>query len=274
MYRPPFMKHIKHILSLILITMIVSPQAFCQEELEYKRFRLERAICDAAVLRAPLKSGMDVAVSAIAVGKGSEFRKWTISEIRLNIERIRIRPDKTGKFYVTKESFFQIPAAVLFAAIGTQIDVGGSSLEKGIAKAGAAIGLGLLVLQAKGEIDGEQCVFNLDETLAGKIVDGRDFIEITVENRDLHLKDTVKIGLVRKPDIDEPLPDYNSMSKDELSKTVDDLKVRINTLEAEQGSYRYGKDPEFDSIQNKIGALETKRGLAYRAWYEKEAGQR
>lgn len=243
---------------------------FSQEELEYKRFRLERETCDVAVMYAPLPSGMDVAVSAIAFGKGSEFRKWTISEIRLNIERIRVKPNKAGKFYVTRESFFTIPAAVLFAAIGTQIDVGGSSLEKGIAKAGAAIGLGLLVLQAKGEIDGQQCVFNMDPALVDKISDGRDFIEITIENKDLHLKDTVKIGLVKKPQAILPGPDYNLMSREDLLKTVNDLKVEIKTLETEQGSYKYGSDPEYDSIQNKIEGLETKRGLAYKAWFEKK----
>jgi len=256
---------------LILILMLfLALRARAQEEVEYKRFKLERVTCDAAVVYQPLASGMDVAVSAIAFGRGAEFRKWTISRIRLNIERRRVRPAKSGKFYVRKESLFRIPAAVLFAAIGTQIDVGGSALEQGIGKAGAAIGLGLLVLQAKGEIGGEQCVFNIDAELLEKIVEGRDFIEIIIENTDLHLEDTVRIGLVKKSEAQVIRPDYKLMSSSDLIKMVDDLKIEINSLEIEQNSYKYGEDPEFDSIQNKIEGLETERALAYKAWFEKQ----
>jgi len=256
------------LLTLISIPVFIQP-AFSQEEVQYKKFKLENVSCDAGMLYRKTNNGMEIGVSAIATGFGAEFRKWDVADIRLYIDAERIRPDKSGKFYVKKESFFRIPAAVLFAALGTQIDVGGSSIEKGIAKAGMAVGLGLLVLQAHGEITGEKRVFILDKDLEDKIVDGRDAVEITVENEDLHENQTIRIGIAKTITETSGKAEFKKMSKPELQKLIDTLEGEVVTLEKEQEAYRYGIDAGYDEIQRKIEKRQTERGVAYKVWFEK-----
>ncbi|MFH0764746.1 MAG: hypothetical protein V1927_07090 [Candidatus Omnitrophota bacterium] len=256
------------VLTLIFIPVFIRP-AFSQEEAQYKKFKLENVSCDAGMLYRKTDNGMEIGVSAIATGRGAEFRKWNVADIRLYIDAERIRPDKSDKFYVKKESFFRIPAAVLFAILGTQIDVGGSSLEKGIAKAGMAAGLGLLVLQAHGEITGEARVFNLDKDLEDKIVGGRDAVEITVENEDLHEKQTIRIGIAKTIAETSREADFKKMGKPELQELIDTMEGEVVTLEKEQGAYRYGIDAEYDEIQRKIEKCQTERGIAYKVWFEK-----
>jgi len=260
---------IKSSIVIFALILFFSSAAFSQEEIQYRRFKLEKASCDVGLLYRNTTGGMDIAVSAIATGKGAEFRKWTISDIKLNIGGERIRPDRSGKFYTTEESFFRIPAAILFAAIGTQIDVSGSGLEKGIAKAGMAIGLGLLVLQARGEIAGENCVFNLSKDRVDRIEEGADAIDIIIENTDMHFKDTVKIGIAKAPSPAEVKTDRSKLSQDELLKKVDTLEGEVRELEKEQGPYKYGSDPQYDVIQRKIETLQTERALAYKTWFER-----
>lgn len=256
-------------LPLLALILLACHPAFSQEEVQYKKFKLENVSCDTGMFYRKTKDGMDIGVSAIATGKGAEFRKWDITDIRLYIDGERIRTDKTGKFYVRKESFFRIPAAVLFAALGTQIDVGGSSLEQGVAKAGMAVGLGLLVLQAHGEITGQKCVFNLDKDLEDKIVDGRDAIEITVENEDMHEKETIRIGIAKVLTETVKETEFDKMNKNDLQKLIDRLEGEVVALEKEQEMYRYGIDAEYDEIQRKVEKRQAERGMAYKVWFGK-----
>lgn len=257
--------------ALILAAIFFTDAGFSQEEVLYKKFKLENVTCDAGVLyRNRMPEGMDIGVSAIATGAGAEFRRWEIAGIILSIDSERMKPGKTGKFYTRKESFFRVPAAVLFAAIGAQVDASGSGLEKGIAKAGTALGLGLLVLQARGEITGQNCIFSLNRTMADRIKPGRDFLEITVENKGLHLKEAVKIGIIKPGGKSGGRFNYRMMSRNELADLINTLDGQIVTLEKNQAAYKYGSDPEHDEIQRKIEKLQAEKGIAYGKWLEKQ----
>ncbi|MDD5427640.1 MAG: hypothetical protein PHI58_00165 [Candidatus Omnitrophica bacterium] len=255
-----------------LWTGLAFSQAQPPEELEYKKFKLEKCACDAAILYRPTIKGMDIGVSAIATGKGAEYRKWRVTDIRIHSGDERIRPDQSDRFYVKEQSLFRIPAAVLFAAIGTQIGVSGSTLEKGIAKAGAAIGFGLLVLAAQGEITGEKAIFHLDDERAEKVLSGASFVEIKLEDSEQHWSDTIKIGIAKPAFKSDNKDIYDKMSRDELSKLIDDLGGRVTDLEKEQGVYKYGTNPEYDQIQSEIEDLQTQRGVAYKVLFEKING--
>jgi len=240
-----------------------------QEDLDYRKFKLENETCDVAILYRDKKDGADVAISAIAMGKGTNFRKWLVTDVRLRLGEERVRPDDYGKFYVRQESFFRLPAAVLFAALGTQINVSGSSLEQGIGKAGAAIGLGLLAWQAKGYIEGYKCSFHLNKEAADKIKAGRVFAEIKIENEDEHLQDTIKIGIAKRTTRADNKARYERMGQDDLAKLIASIGWRIKALGEEQASYKYGVDPKYDEIQFKIEDLETQRAIAHEIWFER-----
>jgi len=246
---------------------------FSQEETEYKRFKLEDASCDVGVRYKSFVQGLTVGISAIAAGKGAEFRNWNVSSIKMRIGDRRIRPDKDGKFYVTQESLFRIPAAVVFAAIGAFGEYGGSDFNNNFSKVAVALGLGLIALQAKGEITGERCVFYIDKDLADKIEDGKDNIEIVVENEGIHIRDTIKIGLIKPAGDTEKRYNFENMSEEEISKRMNLLKSEIILLEQQQASYKYGQDPQYDMIQRKIENAETERGIAYKTWFEKKYGR-
>jgi len=250
-------------------TIFQAADSFCQEELQYKNFKLEACACYVGVSYKKDGDKTRVGVSAIATGKGAEFRKWDILSVRLKVGDERIKPESEGKFYVRKESFFRVPAAVLFAVIGATADVPGTGLERGITQAGLAVGLGLLAMQARGEITGEKYFFTLDKETAAGIVEGRDFIEVAAEDQDMHLKETLKIGIIRTPSAAKRGPDYSRMSDVQLTGVLNTLEGRLNSLETEQASYKYGEDPEYDRIQKDIEEAETQRGIAYRAWLGK-----
>ena len=238
--------------ALFLILFCVCQNAFPQEETQYKKFKFERSACDVGVLYKVKPDGMLVGVSALATGKGAEFRHWEITDIRLYLENDIIKPDKTNKFYVTKESYFRVPAAILFFILGTQVDVGGTGLEQGIGKAGIAIGLGLLALQAKGDITGSDCIFHLDKNTVDNIDESRDTIRITIENQRLHEQETIRIGLARSLAKRAEEIDYSKMSQNDLVQMVDSLEIRVKDLEIKQENYKYGVDAEYDSIQKEI----------------------
>lgn len=262
-------KPIIKILAISVSIFFITSAAFSQEEIEYKKFKLENSSCDVGVRYKNTPKGIVVGVSAIATGKGDEFRKWKVSEIKLKLGGERYKPDKEGKFYVTEESLFRVPGAIVFAAIGALSDYGGSGLEEGISKTGAAIGFGLIALQANGEITGECCIFNVPAATVDKIEEGKDSIEILIENEDQHLKDIIKIGLIKPTGEMAKKFDYDKMNQGDLLSLVDDLKGRIVSLEKEQSEYKYGQDPEYDDIQRKIEKLETERGMAYKIWFER-----
>jgi hypothetical protein len=252
--------------------MIAAPDSYCQEEAHYRNIKMENCSCHVGVLYKKTSQATTIAVSAVAAGKGSEFRKWDITAIRLVCGGERIRPDKEEKFFVRKENFFRVPSAVLFAVIGgaAGANIGGSGLQQGINSAGLAVGLGLLTLAAKGEITGQKDFFTLNEKTADGVTSGRDFIKITAEDQDMHLKEDFKIGVI-KPlyALNAAFAGYKKMSDVELGRALDGMKDRIAALEGEQSSYRSGGDPEYDRIQKEIEDLESERGIVYRIWLEK-----
>ena len=257
------------VLGVPILYFAFAPCVFALEEVEYKKFKFEDASCDVGIRYRNTNNGMAVGVSAIATGKGAEFRKWSVSEIKLSMGGERFRPDTESKFYVTEESFFRVPGAIVIAAIGMLNDYGGSDFENGISKIGVGLGLGLIVLQAKGEITGERCVFNIPAKKVDDIKEGEDSIDILIENEGLHLKESIRIGLIR-PTADAALRfGFEKMGQAALLKKVDTLKVEIDSLEKEQADYKYGQDPKYDEIQRRIENLETERGMAYKTWLER-----
>lgn len=264
------MKRIAVISVLILTAALAAAIAYPQEEAQYKKFKMDNETTSAAIMYKITPDGMNVAVSAVTMGKGSEFRKWEVTDIRLRIAGEAVRPDSYGRFYVTKESIFRYPAAVLFAVIGGFSTYGQSGLSAGVTAAGMAIGLGLLATQAKGEITGQNASFKLSPELAGKIGPG-DAVEITTEDKDLHWKDLVRTGLMPPSAVSgNKAADYSGMTKDAIFKKMETMGSEIGELESRQASYKYGEDPEYDDIQRRIESLETERAFAYRAWYEKK----
>jgi hypothetical protein len=255
--------------SVIVAALLAALPVQASEEYQYKNFKMDNETTNAAIRYDTSPNGLDVTVSSVAMGKGSEFRKWEVTDIRLRIAGQAVRPVNYGVFYVTRESIFRYPAAVLFAAIGATT-VSGSTLKGAITDVGAAIGLGLLAAQAKGEITGEHASFKLPADLASKIGPG-DAIEITVEDKEMHWKDVIKTGLLAPSMLSQaPRTDYSAMSQAQVSGAIDTMKSEIESLETQQASYKYGEDPRYDDIQQKIEHLETERGLAYKVWYQRE----
>lgn len=265
------------LLSVIVLIAFLSTgsPSFSQEEIQYKRFNLEEVTCDVGILYRQTPQGMEIGVSAIATGRGAEFRKWKVKDIWLSLDDGKTRPARTDKFYVTKESLFRLPAAVVFVAIGA-FDKGpdGSQLSQGVTRAGMALGMGLLVLQAQGDIAGERCIFKVDQGQMDRMRDGADALEVTVEHPDLHLSETIRIGVAKLPLKEEKRYDFSRMSQDDLVKMVDTLGQEVEALERERKEFRYGVDPEYDTVQRKIEGLQTERGLAYKTWFEREQDRR
>ncbi len=256
----------------LLAAIVATPDYSYQEEIHYRNVKLENCECHIGIVYTKARDKNSIAVSAVATGKGAEFRKWNVSSIRLVVDGDRIRPDSEERFYVTKESLFRVPAAVLFAAIGIAagVNTGGSGLEKGVAAAGLGLGMGLLVLAAKGEINGTKSVFTVNKELDNSIKTDRDFIEITAEDEGMHLKETFKIALMKPFYAPGPSADYAKMSEAELSSALNSMRGRLAVLEEEQSSYRYGSDPEYDIIQRKIEDIQAERGIAYMLWLKKK----
>ncbi|MDP2913726.1 MAG: hypothetical protein Q8N91_06980 [Candidatus Omnitrophota bacterium] len=255
------------VLSVILSASVSFSQN--EEEAQYRKFKLENASCDVGLLYKNTPEGTGLGISAIATGKGAQFRRWKVTEIKLCIDGRILKAEGIKKFYVREESFWRVPAAVLFVALGIADSGNGSGLENGIGKAGVALGMGLLALQAKGDIEGKRAFFNLDKKTAENIQDGRDAIEIRIEDERLHLKDTIKIGIPKIRSGAAVKDDYSRMGQDDLIKLVDTLKYEIESLEKEQASYKYGADPGYDRIQREIEELQARRGMAYNRWLEK-----
>jgi hypothetical protein len=263
----------KKISMLLTCIMLYAGFSFSQEEVEYKKFKFDESSCDVGVHYKSGSKGLSIGVSAIAMGKGSEFRKWEVSGIKIDIDGKRFRPDKESFFYVTEASFFRVPCAILFAAIGAFGEYGGSDLNNNLSKIGVGLGMGFIALQAKGEITGKRCVFNISDDKLDKINEGRDFVDITIENEDLHLKEDIKIAVIRPRGELGDRYNFSGMTQDGISSLMDSLKDKIAELEKEQADYKYGQDPEFDVIQKKIELCETERGMAYKAWFDRKEGQ-
>jgi hypothetical protein len=257
---------------LLSLSLTLTPRVSCQQDTEYRRFRFDDADCDVGVRYKNTDKGLTIGVSALATGKGASFRKWNVTKIKIRIGNDRISPDKDAKFYVTEKNYFKVPAAIIFAAIGAFGEYGGSDLNNTMSKIGVSLGLFFIAMAAEGEITGQRCVFYIPKDVVSRIEEGKDNIEIDIANDDEHLNESVRIGLV-VPTIDtEKSYKFESMTADELSFRMDSLKSSISALEAEQSAYKYGLDPQFNVIQRKIETLETERGLAYKAWFEKKNG--
>jgi len=239
-----------------------------KDNAEYRQFTLGKVSCDAAVSYKTTKDGLEVKVAAVAYGKGSEFRKWDVTDIRLHIGREAITTENSSRFFVKKESVFRYPAAVVFAALGTQASAAGSGFNKAVTATGATIGFGLLALMAEGDITGERDIFTLSWDTADKITEPGDCILITVEDTDEHLKETVRIALMKAPP-EEPRFDFTHMRQDELLQIMDTLGAQINTIRNNQSKYKRGADKEYDEMQGRIEALETERAHAYKTWFER-----
>lgn len=151
---------------------------------------------------------MELKVAAVATGKGADFRKWEVIDIKLDAGGEVVRPSSSEKGWGGEESFFRLPAAFIFTAIGTQYERYGSECSSGktcsvtgqtaggdahpgykgsaaraIDKAGMAAGMGLLTSQAKGEIPILKCSFLLDRDLIAKFLEGKLKVRLNIENK-------------------------------------------------------------------------------------------
>lgn len=245
---------------------------FSDEEVEYKKFKFEASSCDVGVrYKSAQQKELLIGVSAIATGKGAEFRKWKVSDIKINFDGRRFRPAEESNFYVTEESLFRVPGAIVFAAIGAFGEYGGSNLNNNLSKIGVGLGMGLIALQANGEITGKRCVFKIPPDELDKIDAARDYIYIIIENEDLHLKESIKIAIMKPSGQLSDKYNFDKMTQGDLSKLMNTLKDKITMLEKEQTNYKYGQDPKFDVIQKEIESREAQRGMAYEAWFEKRS---
>lgn len=259
----------RKIVILLACIIFYAAPSFSYEEVEYKKFKFEELSCDAGVHYKSSQKGMLIGVSAIATGNGAEFRKWKVSDVKISIDGRRFRPDKESDFYVTEESLFRVPGAIVFAAIGAFGEYGGSNLNNNLSKIGVGLGMGLIALQAKGEITGKRCLFDIPPGELDKLNEGRDYIGILIENEGLHLKKYIKIAIIKPSGDLGDRYNFANMTQGGLSDLMNTLKGRIVALEKEQAGYKYGQDPEFDIIQKKIELCETERGMAYKAWFER-----
>jgi hypothetical protein len=257
-------------ISIVALVLLFASFASAQDNIRYRRIELDDASCDVGILYTARPGGVDIAVSAIATGRGAEFRKWEVTDIRLRIAGGKLRPSAEGKFFVNKESFFRVPSAVVFAVLGSQIPAYGSGLNKGITRTGAAIGLGVLAFTAKGDIAGQKCVFDIDDKLAGAIDPATDAVEITIADNGIHRRHTVEVRLDRPSEPSAAAPDFGAMNQDELRNTINALAMEAGILRKEQSACKRGADPRYDELQRKIDDIEARRGLAYKLWYDRE----
>ena len=188
------------------------------EFIQYIPIRVGKVSCSVGVVYKVTRKGTKVEVASVATGKGADYRKWEVTDTKLNVGGEMVRPSTTEKIYTVQESIFRFPAAVVFAAIGSQYErysdecssgqvcpvtgqpIGGetrkqSSVERGIDKAGMAVGMGLLTAQAEGEITGQKCEFDLTNEQAEKL----DNIKIVLENKSKNEKERVNVPLSDTP---------------------------------------------------------------------------
>ena len=265
-------KNFRIMLIALVVACVFVQTSFAQEEMQYRKVKVENAACEMGILYKGTADGMDIGVSAVATGKGADFRKWKVTKIKLKIGGERIKPDVSGKFFVREESFMRVPAAVLFAIIGATYEApdGTSKFAEGVSRVGLALGLGLLVLQAKGDIPGERCIFRLKKEIADRITYGKDAIEVTIENPETHQTRDIAIGITKPPVKAGAEPEYDKMSREELGRLVDGLGSKVAALERRQSDYKYGQDPQYDELQAKIDGLRTEQGKVFKIWAEKE----
>ncbi|MDD3089504.1 MAG: hypothetical protein PHT95_06135 [Candidatus Omnitrophica bacterium] len=156
---------------------------------------------------------VDIDVASMASGKGADFRRWEVVDIKLDVGGSAVRPKTHKKIYGRQESFFRAPAALVFAAIGAAYGIYGKECSssgstcavssgdhrgaaaKTIDTAGMAIGLGLLASQAKGEITGQKASFTLTNGDAEELKG----IKLTVEHKTTNKKTKITIPVENIP---------------------------------------------------------------------------
>ena len=159
--------------------------------------------------------GMNVDTTSLATGKGPDFRKWQVTDTTMLVDGEKIKPVKTDKFYVPKESAMRNVAVAVFVGLGSQYGDCAKEAESGevcpitgkpkgegkgemgraIDKAGMTAGLGLLASQAKGEITGQKCTFNLDKQQAEKLKEGKAALLVGMQHADTRLTQRTEMPL-------------------------------------------------------------------------------
>lgn len=197
----------------------------------------------------------EMTVAASATGKGADFRDWNVDSIKLYIDGVAVMPDTTEKFYITKQSMFRLPAAFMFAYIGSQYEQNAQGYKSGevcpvtgqqktaertgpersdfgktIDKAGMAAGMGLLTAQAKGEISALKCKFVVKVEDAAKLDGADDKIKVVIENKEKHQKETIEVNIPEMPQpaakpapkpAGKPMPDtFMSATNPETGETM------------------------------------------------------
>lgn len=187
------------------------------EEVQYKKLGGDRVTLDTGTAYKMRSDGMDVDVAALPTGKGADFRKWTVDEVKLDVDGKTIEPSREEDFYVARESVAKEAAVATFVALGSQYRRCAEGAESGevcpvtgqrkeaserkdtsqdaIDKAGMAAGLGLLSSQAKGEIKGKKASFNLNKDQAQKVLDKKAQMKAVVSNKATHQSQTLKTTL-------------------------------------------------------------------------------
>ncbi len=185
------------------------------ENLQYINTKEGKTSCDFGILYKEAPEGMEVEISGVATGKGADIRRWEISDIKLDAGGEFVRPVSNNVFYGDRKSLFALPAAFVFAAIGTQYEMYGnecssgrvcnvsghpdrSALATGIDKAGMTVGLGLLAAQAKGEIKGLKSIFKLNKEQAAIIKSGKGKIRFVLEDNNTAKKQKLSVKLSQK----------------------------------------------------------------------------
>lgn len=247
------------------------PAPAVNEELQYKHINFDYVTCDVGIAYRSTPYGMDISVSAIALGKFEDFRRWRVEKVKLRLGDERIRPDKCEKFFVRKASFWKYPAAVLWAVIGSQYtglkDSG--TIAEGLGKIGMAVGLGLLTLQAKGDIPGEVCTFYLKGRDAGSINYGVDSVRIEIRNQDTNDSEDIVVPLTREPQPGFDSHAYDKMSKEELSQRLEEIDAQVAGLEFQLKNCKSRQVSPCSDIQSKLDIIHEEQAVVYKAWANK-----
>lgn len=187
------------------------------EYLQHVVVREENTSCDFGILYRETEEGLDVEVAGVAIGKGTDVRRWEISDIKLDVEGVYIRPVSNNFFYGERKSIFALPAAFVFAAIGTQYEMYGDdcssgqlcnvtghpergAIATGIDKAGMTLGLGLLAAQAKGEIKGLKSVFKLNKEQEALFKKNSARIRFVLEDNSTSRKKKLSADITKLPE--------------------------------------------------------------------------
>ena len=198
---------------------VISSTVFSDETNEYLQhvvIKEGNTSCDLGILYRETEEGLEVEVAGVATGKGADLRRWEISDIKLDVEGAYIRPVSNNFFYGERKSIFALPAAFVFAAIGTQYEMYGNNcssgqlchvtghpergaIATGIDKAGMTVGLGLLAAQAKGEIRGLKSVFKLNKDEAILFGKNSARIRFVLEDNSTSRKKKLSTSIVEPP---------------------------------------------------------------------------